>query len=827
MKKTTRILLSLALSAQMIFSLTSCGSKKTDGSDIAQNDTNTSYDSDSAGNKSESGRIVSESDPYYNVTISAMKPSIPQDKKVQYSDIANHYIVGDRIIADIIVSYEMPEDVLNHLFSLDLDNEQDLKEYDRIEEEYNYSALLMFDLNGEVVAEIEHEPDCSFVGAYPGKDGEILILSTKVDMQICRSAPRASVISASGEKLRDIDFQIDEPIEDIGIYALENGNILLTSIGKFWILDSEGKVLFEIEDPTLNHKVLHSGGKWYAVMPTYGSGDTELYIQEIDTENGKLTGMPFKGTNEINWLTQGEQDCFLLNANGIEKFDVATQTKTRVLEWKDTDVNSSTLNLQGVRIASEDDMVFFQFNAIDDAGRGAMDLKSQGASLVNIVHLSKADKNPHAGKTILRLGVDGGISATFLEQVLEYNKDPQNKARIEIIDYTADTVESQSYDDEKLEEGLMESKKQLIMDMLSGNSPDILVGYSELSQFNSDTMLVDLNPLIDSDGSFHRDEIYDNILRSFEEGGKLYTIPLTYTLEGIAVNSNYNGAKENWTFSDFDQMASSLSPDVQPIASVGPDYLLKLWMQSLSPHFVDNQNKSVDFESEEFRTLLETVKKHCANHAFGSPTSAVMDDSGDWINDDHLFQDNLVASCYVTLRDLQNYAYIGREKGGRKVVFTGVPSLSGMSMTAKGDLSMGISSSCADPELAWSFISYFLNEDAQQALSFNTDTLPINKNAFHTNCQIEIDINKEEGEDIKNSSGMISPEVIEDFVELTKELEDAMDALISGVSSAQAWDNDIMSIIQEESAGFFAGQRTVDDVCKNIQKRATLVVQER
>ena len=299
MKKTTRILLSLALSAQMIFSLTSCGSKKNDGSDIAQNDTNTSYHSDSAGNKSESGRIVSESDPYYNVTISAMKPSIPQDKKVQYSDIANHYIVGDRIIADIIVSYEMPEDVLDHLFSLDLDNEQDLKEYDRIEEEYNYSALLMFDLNGEVVAEIEHEPDCSFVGAYPGKDGEILILSTKVDMQICRSAPRASVISASGEKLRDIDFQIDEPIEDIGIYALENGNILLTSIGKFWILDSEGKVLFEIEDPTLNHKVLHSGGKWYAVMPTYGSGDTELYIQEIDTENGKLTGMPFKGTNEI------------------------------------------------------------------------------------------------------------------------------------------------------------------------------------------------------------------------------------------------------------------------------------------------------------------------------------------------------------------------------------------------------------------------------------------------------------------------------------------------------------------------------------------------
>ena len=51
--------------------------------------------------------------------------------------------------------------------------------------------------------------------------------------------------------------------------------------------------------------------------------------------------------------------------------------------------------------------------------------------------------------------------------------------------------------------------------------------------------------------------------------------------------------------------------------------------------------------------------------------------------------------------------------------------------------------------------------------------------------------------------------------------------LIEGVSQAEKSDTDVVNIILEEAPGFFSGQRTVEDVCKNIQNRATTVVQER
>lgn len=816
-------MLALVLSAQMIFSLTACGGKKNNESGANPNaNTNSGSGNVSAG--SGNARIVSESDPYYNVTSSPIQVSISQDKEIMFSDIGYHDVVGDRIVAYVTVSYEMPDEVLNRLLSLDLSDDQQMAEYDRIEDEYEDVSLQLFDLNGELIANIDFDPNGMYLGAYPGKDGEILIVSAAFEPRECRSIPKVSVISSSGEKLRDIDLQIKDGLQDVELYVLENGNMLLTSIGTFWILDGDGKVLSEESNALLNGKVLLSGGKWFAVMPQYTMNGVETYVQEFDTDSGKLVGTPFKSSDVVLWMRQGEQDCFILNANGIEKFDIATQTKTQVLAWKDTDVNSATLDLQGARITSENDMVFFQVDLIDDGGRGSMDLKAIRASSTNIVRLSKADKNPHAGKTLLTLGIDGDISATFLEQVLEYNKDPNNAARIEILDYTADA--NDSYDEQEVEQKRLESKNQLVMDMLSGNSPDILVSYSEISQFNTDTMLIDLNPLISSDSTFNRDELFDNILHSFEEDGKLYTIPLTYTLEGMVINTSFSGAKENWTFTDFDQMATSLSPNVQPVSSDSPDDLLKQWMKSLSSHFIDNQNETVDFESEEFRALLETVKKYGQSGGADRDYEPV-DEYGFPLSNSSLFQENMVACCYTYIPDLQVYASLSRENTGHTVAFTGVPSLTGMGMTAKGQLSMSITASCAAPDIAWQFIRSLLNEDAQHALSFNTDTLPVNRNAYKKNCQIELDVNREFLKDLKENASRVSPDLLNSSIELTQEHIDSFEKLISSVAASQSWDTDILNIILEEAAGFFAGQRSLDDVCSIIQNRATIVVQER
>ena len=249
-------------------------------------------------------------------------------------------------------------------------------------------------------------------------------------------------------------------------------------------------------------------------------------------------------------------------------------------------------------------------------------------------------------------------------------------------------------------------------------------------------------------------------------------------------------------------------------------------MKSLSSHFIDVTNKTVDFESEEFRTLLETVKKYGKGNDTDYDWELAMD-TGYVLNDASLFRKNMVASTYISISDLETYASLSKEGAGHTVAFSGVPSLSGMGMSAKGQLSMAITASCSSPDLAWDFIRSFLSEDAQHQLSFNTDTLPINKNAYKKNCQIEIEVNQKFLERLKGKAGQVAPEVLETAVEISQSHIDSFEKLISGISASQSWDSDVMNIILEESAGFFAGQRSIDDVCGIIQNRATLVVQER
>ena len=54
-----------------------------------------------------------------------------------------------------------------------------------------------------------------------------------------------------------------------------------------------------------------------------------------------------------------------------------------------------------------------------------------------------------------------------------------------------------------------------------------------------------------------------------------------------------------------------------------------------------------------------------------------------------------------------------------------------------------------------------------------------------------------------------------------------MISLIEQVTNVYQYDPQVAAIVEEEAAAYFAGQRSADDVCKNIQNRVQNLVQER
>ena len=65
------------------------------------------------------------------------------------------------------------------------------------------------------------------------------------------------------------------------------------------------------------------------------------------------------------------------------------------------------------------------------------------------------------------------------------------------------------------------------------------------------------------------------------------------------------------------------------------------------------------------------------------------------------------------------------------------------------------------------------------------------------------------------------------FYEITPEVKADFIKLVEAVSTSENMDPAIMSIINEDSAPYFAGQKSVDDVAKLIQNRARTKVSER
>ncbi|MBR5937486.1 MAG: hypothetical protein IKZ90_04355 [Clostridiales bacterium] len=102
--------------------------------------------------------------------------------------------------------------------------------------------------------------------------------------------------------------------------------------------------------------------------------------------------------------------------------------------------------------------------------------------------------------------------------------------------------------------------------MKSGTGPDVILNCASVSGFNSDKVLVDLNPYMDGANGIDRSKYFDNIFRAFETNGKLYQLPLVVLLCGLAGNPELLGKPESWTLPEMGEKLSALSSEVYPIS---------------------------------------------------------------------------------------------------------------------------------------------------------------------------------------------------------------------------------------------------------------------
>ena len=822
MNKFVRNIMATALATSMILPLTGCNKSKKNEKRVKQ-------------------EVVKEDDPYFTVKKAPLDFPVQSDKEVEYKEIYSPTIAGNMIVANYMVNYKMPDNVLEELNKIDFDADSDdpCKKYNEISEQYYESGTLYFDFDGNLIKKEASGDGESVAAIYSQPDGSYLQAITEYTPGDCKTKTKLRHCDVSGNMIKEIPLEGIEDMWNAHLFVLENGNLLIGSGSTVYLVNESGAKLNSKEVKDFHGTMVFSDGKYYVYCEEFNEQtfESKCTYQEIDPNSLDLKGDPKEDNMALWGLIQGSDGCYTMTSSGIKSIDILNGEGEYILDWNWVDYNNDNITQENMLIKSSDEIVLFE-----SCWETQTDMMKMSEQHYAVVTLTRAEKNPHAGKTIIELGTMGYIGGTLKDYIIAYNTETSNKSRIIARSY-ADEL-NYEVDPENPQKSYAEMIDRVFLDLMAGDGPDLLMDFSEYNQFNNEEVLVDINKFIDGDNGLKRDDYFDNVFRAFETKGKMYQIPICVDITGFVSSSDIVGQRSGWTYDEFENVIQGLPKNTSVfVDGMSSSNLLQSMISVASDSFIDYEKKTVNFDTAEFRKLLEISKRYATNDPVqmnGEGGGMIMESGNGYYavgspygGDDELSELEKIANGMLALSEtyiysLDTIAEVKAELKGKQV-FVGMPSPNGSGMSARPMLTLAISAQSKHAEEAWDFIRFMFNEDQQVAYSENYSSIPINRAALDRRnaSQIEMvkEYNKMMGEKDPTSSvdyskmGLMTDINEEDAQELVK--------LVENVSSISSTDLGIMVIIDEEVPGYFKGERTAEDVSKNIQNRATTKVHER
>lgn len=656
-------------------------------------------------------------------------------------------------------------------------------------------------------------------------------------------------LDADGKEIKRIEFsQTDENGNSfyVSSFFVDNsGNVYLSDWQSVYIYDQDGnkKTTVDLGENGGDLCELKAGvvGVSYYKNDEAKPEESGRVFQEIDPATGKLTGDTVKLPDVAYSFFPGDDvyDIYYDYNGNIYGYKFDTDTKDKVIDWIECDINSNNIN--SYSILPDGRVIAFESSYDDQAQKNNMQL----------IVMTRVDAASVVNKTVLTFACMY-LDWNMRDAIVKFNR-ASNTHRIVVRDY------SEYNTDDDYNAGI----QKLNTEMLSGKLPDMIDinTYSmPVEQYAAKGFLTDLYELIDADADLSRESFVQPVIKALESAdGKLYQLPNTFAVSTAIALDKVAGDYDTWNLASVKDAMTKL----QDGASVFDVYrtksdILQTCISRNIDAFVDWENGSAHFDSDEFKALLEFANQFPETYDWENATDEENDSAQNRMNaGKQLMTDMYVSSFEDMLYQLTGY------NGGVK--FVGYPSEDGTSNhTFQIDGSIAISSTCADKTAAWNFMKQFLTEDYQ--LGSNVWNFPINQKAFDQkmkDAMTEEYQTDENGNVVKDENGnpiripkmtyyttdagggvafaattetAASTVVIggsgvnEDgsisIYAMTQEQADQFLDLINATTAVYGYDESILNIISDEAAAYFAGEKSLDDTANMIQSRVNLYVAE-
>ena len=569
----------------------------------------------------------------------------------------------------------------------------------------------------------------------------------------------------------------------------------------------DGSFVFSKSGDELNGQICQLSASEVGMATS--SADGKMVFKQLDPETkdwGKETPV---SSRAWNILPGNDVYAYFFMDNGNifgERRDNGEVEK--VVDWVACDVDSNSINSDRFGFLSDGRIVAVTYEYSDN-----------GPSRQQVLVLNRVDAAAVTTKTELTLACLY-LDYNLRSQIVKFNKSNPDY-RIVVKDY------SEYATDDDSNAGLTKLNTEII----SGNVPDIIANETEfpLAQYASKGLLEDLWPYLDADPEYSRDKLMTQPLNAAQTDGKLYRLPIDFGVTTAVGLGKVVGEYTTWTLADVNDALSKLPEG----ATVFNKYytqaeMLKYCIAMNAENFMNWQDGTCSFDSDEFRALLEFVKPFPAEYDWQS-------DAEEYESDYTRLKNGKQLLYPTSISDFDSIYYMFAALD-HDVRFIGFPREDGSSGNAfNASCTLSISTACRDKSGAWAFIRSTLSDDYQE----NIWNYPIVKSVFEAKAQeamtqeyeTDADGNQildDDGNPIPISNGGMSygDEPMIELYAVTQEQYDAVMALIDSTTSFVDYDQNVLSIISDEAAGYLAGSKTVEEASKLIQSRVSLYIQE-
>ena len=553
-----------------------------------------------------------------------------------------------------------------------------------------------------------------------------------------------------------------------------------------------------------------------AVIPATVGKEKAYY--ELDLTTNELTAADSKEYEWLNSVTYYDgcipsPDGMLCykNEQGIYRVNAKNKKAEEVFNHNQCGLNSGLIDRFELVEYSEDRFLLLGLYDITAAYEG------RTAGKVNLIEITKADKNPHAGKTVLEIYSPHEVDAYTGDAVARFNETNEKyfieyTNRYNISDFYDDSFDEKNADVKKLANlnttaGL---SNKLAIDIMNGDGPDILLDCSSYNRLYNSKCLTDLTPFVkDADP----DKYFTNIIEGSKTDGAIYQLPISFSIEGIATKIPNSGSSgKGFTLDEYVKFSDEVMNGKDPLY-FGQAVYFSMLFNSMKEDYISNGK--VDLSKPEFKLLADYVRDNVRENGISK---------NDWYQSaigiegvppgEYIDYCTGIGGFFATA--------MGIAPWGKGVTILGIPSLDGRGPRFIPRRSIAISSQAVDVKACGEFVKLLLTEEFQTKIAM-TDTFVINRKAFKNAGSAAIEYYNNGGSSFMGGNGGgsgIGKDISTDNV-------DFIENIILSCSKIKTEDSDISIILIEEMPAYFTGQKELNAVIEIAGNRIQKVLDER